>query len=428
MKTQSTPMPDAPIYDVDFTDPDVSADPYPHWERVRALGRVVWSPTTNGWLVTGFSDVRAVLRNSQAFETDANFSTGWGGRVISTTDGPYHHLLKEAFRPAFERDVLIAKWESAVDDVVRRCVSRAAAILRDGGTVELVDTFRDVPTETILSLLRIGDEVDPDIARKFQTWAYAMSETINAIYVPDPERRARILEEGAQARSTVHALAARLLEERQAPGVDEDDILRRLALCGLDGELNANHLLADANQPVMSVDDMRAQVAQLVGASQTNTHNNLSTCLLYLAKDPSLREEIAANRELIPAFIEEVLRHNSVFAVTPRIVGPEGFELAGVKLAPGDRVYAVNAAANRDPSRWENPDIFDIHRPMKAHVAFGFGTHTCLGSSLARMETRLLLNAVLDDFGQFELVENEVPYNQRFMARGPAIAHIRLAN
>lgn len=423
MTIESTPTQDVAIYDIDFTSPEVSADPYLDWECVRALGRVVWNPASNGWLVTGFNDVRAVLRNAAAFETDANFSKGWGGRVISTTDGPYHDLLKEVFRPAFERDVIVERWESAVRDIIRQSVARAAEGLRAGQAVDLVPAFRDIPAQTILTLLEVVD-IEPDIAKKFQAWAFAMSETINAIYVHDPAKRQAILEAGEEARTRVHDLADRLLGERSRPGIDDNDILRRLALCGLDGELSEDHPIVLADQEPMGVDDMRAQVAQLVGASQTNTHNNLSTCLLYLAQNPSIREEIRDDRTLIPAFIEEVLRHNSVFAVTPRIVGPAGFELAGVRLAPGDRVYAVNSAANRDPSRWENPDAFDIHRPMKAHVAFGFGSHTCLGSNLARLETRLLIDAVLDDFAAFQLA-GAVPYNQKFMGRGPAALPVR---
>lgn len=414
MTISSSVQHDAPVYDVDFTASAVQENPYVHWEEVRRLGPVVWNPASNGWLITGFSDVRKVLRDSANFKTDANFSVGWGGKVVATIDGEAHRQLKDIMRPAFERDYILDTWEAAVQSLVHDCAARAADKLREGTEVEVVKHFHLVPTATALLLLRISDDDVPDVIAKFQDWAAAMSESINAIYLADAAERASVLAKGEQARTAVHELAARLFAERVQDGFEpDDDIIRRLALSDVfhgDG--------------VLSEQDARAQVAQLVGASQLNTLNNIVTCIQYLAENKNLRDELRDDRQLIPQFIEEVVRHSSVFAVTPRVVDPGPVEIHGITLQPGDRVYAVNSAANRDPSRWENPEVFDIHRPQLAHVGFGFGPHTCIGVNVARMETRLIIDAILDAFGDFE-ISRTFEYGEKFMQRGPKELYIR---
>ena len=107
--------------------------------------------------------------------------------------------------------------------------------------------------------------------------------------------------------------------------------------------------------------------------------------------------------------IEEVVRLNTPIKTLSRLVD-ECVEVGGAKLPKGSRIMMMFAAANRDPSRFENPDAFDIVRNTRAHVGFGHGTHACLGMHLARLEMNCLFNALADRIERFEPIEEPVPW------------------
>ena len=132
---------------------------------------------------------------------------------------------------------------------------------------------------------------------------------------------------------------------------------------------------------------------------------------------PQVRDELAADRSLIPQALEEMLRYFGIVHAVPRMVCEEGMEVAGVQVPAGSHIMALIGAAGRDPARYEDPDTFDIHREQKPHLAFGFGMHTCLGAILARMETLQATQALLDRMPSYRFAE-PVTYDS-FMLRGP---------
>ena len=173
--------------------------------------------------------------------------------------------------------------------------------------------------------------------------------------------------------------------------------------------------------------------ANLFAAGQETTVRLLSTAVMMLAEDPELQARLRANRDLIPNFIEETLRFESPvrgdfrLAKVPVTVG-------GVDLPAGTMVMLVNAAANRDPRKFPDPDRFDIERPnARSHVAFGRGVHSCPGAPLARAEALISLQRLFDRTSDIRIDEDRhgpagdrrYTYLPTFILRGLADLHIR---
>ena len=133
----------------------------------------------------------------------------------------------------------------------------------------------------------------------------------------------------------------------------------------------------------------------LLEAGAETTYRSTSNLLFGLLSQPETLAEVCADRSLVPQAIEEALRWEPPLTGIFRGATVDT-EVAGIKI-PAGAVVAVNVgAANRDESRWDRPDVFDIHRASVPHIAFGYGPHVCLGMHLARVETSIALNAVLD--------------------------------
>ena len=132
-----------------------------------------------------------------------------------------------------------------------------------------------------------------------------------------------------------------------------------------------------------------------MNAGGDTSYHGLSNILAALFTHPDQLEAIRHERTLIAPAIEEGLRWSAPIGSIMRGC-PQGAEVAGVKIPAGTRVDISLAAANRDYTRWQNPHAFDIRRPAKRHIAFGYGPHVCIGQHLGRMELQVALNTILD--------------------------------
>ncbi|MDP6951912.1 MAG: cytochrome P450, partial [Alphaproteobacteria bacterium] len=119
---------------------------------------------------------------------------------------------------------------------------------------------------------------------------------------------------------------------------------------------------------------------------------------------------------LIPLAVEEFLRYENSVQTVARVAAEE-VEIGGETIAKGDRIYALTAAANRDPDRFDEPERFDITRSQNPHYAFGLGIHLCLGAPLARIEAQVAFAAVLRRFTGFTLETDAVEWSDEFVTR-----------
>jgi cytochrome P450 len=141
----------------------------------------------------------------------------------------------------------------------------------------------------------------------------------------------------------------------------------------------------------------------IVGHETTAGMISLGT-LLLLQHDEQ-REKLRRDPSLMRGAVEELLRYLSIVHLTTCRVAIEDIEIGGERIRAGEGIVALVSSANRDISQFENPDVLDINRDAKTHVAFGFGVHQCLGQTLARAELRITLNSILRKIPTIELAQ-----------------------
>jgi cytochrome P450 len=263
--------------------------------------------------------------------------------------------------------------------------------------VDAVTTFtRAIPTIAIAHLMGIErDQFD-----RFAQWSDDMGGVLEARDDGSPEGAA-MTARAKQATAELNEYLAREIEVRRSRGSGDDLVSK----------------MANSDVP-MDESEVIASNTQLVFAGNETTSKLMGYVLIALAAHPDQREELRRDRSLLPQAIEEIHRWTSVLVYNLRFVKEAGTEVAGVPLPAGATVMALQAAANRDPERWENPAVLDIHRPQQAHLGFGAGLHSCLGLNLARLETEVLLDKLLDDVPDWEV--QDVKWGSHPMVRGAA--------
>jgi cytochrome P450 len=178
-----------------------------------------------------------------------------------------------------------------------------------------------------------------------------------------------------------------IIEDRRAR--PREDLISALAEVELDGDRLSNEAIV-------------AFLRNLVTAGAETTYSSTGSLLFGLLTNPDQLDAVRGDRSLIPQAIEEGIRWEPPLTNVRRALTRD-VTIGDVEMPAGSFVYVSLASANRDESRWEGPDDFDIHRARHAHLAFGYSTHMCLGMHLARAETAAALNALLDHLPNLRL-------------------------
>jgi cytochrome P450 len=397
----SVPVADGPVagvpsLPVDFQDPSFVLDPYPVLEQIRALGPIVWHPGLGYYMITGYRECARVMGRAALFGSDVeHFIALFGGATMECMDNPRHDQVKSIWAKDFQRGSLQERRE-LIESVVTEQVARHVAPLRTGRRVDLLPLTRAVPTVVIGHLLGVpkGD------FEQFVEWSDTMGGVLEARDDHSPDGRAMVARGKAATKELNDYLAEQITQRREQPG---DDLVSKMAVSDVP----------------LAEDEVIASNTQLVFAGNETTSKLMGYVIVALAQHPDQREEIRDDRSLLPAAIEEAHRWTSVLVFNLRFVKEDGTQVCGVPLPAGATVMALQAAANRDPDRWDDPARFDIHRPPQAHLGFGAGLHSCLGLNLARLETEALINQLLDEVPEWTL-DDLVDYGTNFMVRGPS--------
>jgi cytochrome P450 len=162
-----------------------------------------------------------------------------------------------------------------------------------------------------------------------------------------------------------------------------------------------SYFVAQADDGVLDPDELFSTVTLLFFAGFLTTTNLIGNGLRALFDHPAEQARLWAQPELAAAAVEEIVRFDSPVQFVHRTVLEE-LEVDGQRLAPGDVVMTLLAAANRDPARFTDPDRFHIGRPDNLHLAFAWGLHFCLGARLARMEGELVFAGLVERFARVE--------------------------
>jgi cytochrome P450 len=351
-------------------DPEVIADPYPVYRQLRDHVPVYWSPQASTWVLSRYDDVAAALIDPATYSSASGiFPTPPGVDMtqlflpmLIMSDPPRHtqlrHLVSKAFTPRRIAGVE-ARIQILVDDLLDQ-VSGA-------GTWDFVSGFAGpLPAIVIADMLGVPRE-DRD---RFRTWSTTLiqSNPIRGEFGP-----------GLDAAAALYEYFSTFLAERRAH--PRDDLMTALVRAEVDGE----HL---------SEEELLGFCLLLLIAGHETTTNLLSNSAVVLAQHPESRRQLADNPALVPAAVEELLRYDSPVQGLGRTLTRQ-VDLHGQPMKAGDTVLLLFGSANRDDHAFPDADRFDINRRPERQVAFGRGIHFCLGASLARLEARVALQALL---------------------------------
>jgi cytochrome P450 len=280
---------------------------------------------------------------------------------------------------------------------MRAIVGECLGKLRGAGDFDLVhDLAVPLPVRIIAELLGVAPERYPD----FKRWSdQTISATTGSGRGKDP------LENGMLG--AVHELAVYVrsvaAEREKTPG---DDLVSLL-------------VDAQSGEARLTPHEVTLFVLILLVAGNETTTNLIGNAVLALLQHPDQLERLRADRALVPAAIEEVLRWDSPVQVIFRRATREAVLPSGTVPA-GAVVALLLGSANRDEQQWgPTAGELQIDREQKGHLAFGFGNHFCLGASLARLEARVALEALLDELPVLRRREPGIEYVDSFLVRGP---------
>jgi cytochrome P450 len=366
----------------DPTDVATSADPYPVFRRLRDEEPVHRSTVLNGWVLTRYADVRQALsdprlssdrltpfvRHRSAREPGGAIAEL--GRHLGLwavfTDPPRHTHLRGLMNRAFTTRA-VERLRPRVDAIVEELIDRVAA----RGRMDLIRDFAyPLPITVIADFLG----VPPEERERLKLWSDELATFVGSAYAtPDKYERA------AQGLAHMTACFRDLIRARRRRPVE--DLMSALVALE-DGDTGP------------SEDELVATCVLLLFAGHETTTNLLGNGMLALLRHPGELGLLRDDPTLAAAAVEEMLRYDGPSGAMVRIVADE-VEMHGVTLRPGERLFLMINAANRDPRQFPEPDRFDIRREPNRHVAFGQGIHFCAGAPLARLEGQVALPALV---------------------------------
>jgi cytochrome P450 len=348
------------------------------WLREMRDEHPVWRDKHDAWHVFRYADVARVISDPQLFSSDV-------GRVIPAarrfsagnllqTDPPRHHTLRRLVGAAFSPKV-VTGLVPRIAEVTRELLDATG----DAAEFDLVPALAyPLPVIVIAELLGLP-AADRGL---FRTWADQLL-TLDADGPDDPELTRKVDEATAE-------LLEYLYEHCQdRRGHPREDLISKLATVEAEG-----HRLTDEEVVNFSL--------VLLLAGHITTTALLGNAILCLDTRPQVWAELHADRSLVPAALEEVLRYRSPFTQLLRVIMAKT-ELAGQVIPANALVTPWLLSANRDDREFPDPDRFDIHRRANRHLAFGHGIHFCIGQLLARVEGKVALGVLLDRYSEIRL-------------------------
>jgi cytochrome P450 len=367
------------VRDVDFSsDPDVLADPYAAFDRLRDEGDILWSPKLGGhWFVLAASLVREALQHPEVF---SNYPAGipplnefWPRKLIpQELDGDEHTRYRRLLSPFFSPSAI-----RPMAEAVRERARDLIAAVADRDEVEFIAAVGiPLPSSVFLDLFGLPLEQ----ANVFTDW------TQRLLHSGDPQ----VAAEAGQ--NIVNQLLGLIAERQSEP---RDDLISSLTTSAVvDGRPLTTEELLDT-----------AFLLFLAGLDTVTSQ--LGVLFHHLAQHADLQRQLRRTPALIPAALEELLR---LYPIVPPVrTLTRDYCLGGVDMKAGDIVLVASSAASRDPKAYTNPRQMELARGGAWTTAFGMGPHRCLGAHLARQELTIVLELMLSMMPEFTLAPGFTP-------------------
>lgn len=386
-----------------LADPAVIANPYPLLARCRAA-----SPFTalDGALVVfgRYDQCSRVLRDPRASSERERSRLAPAdiardrARSFLSLDPPDHTRLRRLVASAFTPRV-VATLAPRITQITRELLTAASSC----GELELVSQLAyPLPVRIISELLG----VPPEDHSRFAEWSAKLAHSVQPSFgTLDPAERAA----AEQAALEFGEYFTELIAARRASPAD--DLLTKL-------------IRAEDAGDRLTVEELIATCVLLLVAGHETTVGLISNAMLALLRNPGQFAALAANPGQAASAVEETLRYDPPVQLTGRIARG-GLTIDDVEPADGAVLLLLLAATGRDPAVFADPDVFDIRRGAREHLAFAAGPHFCLGAPLARLEATIALHALAVRLAGPVLDESALAYKPNFNLRGPERMVIR---
>lgn len=376
--------------------------PHAAYDELRAKSPVYHHPGSDKqpafWVLTGYEDIRAVSLDDRNFTSTRGFRVPTDnrgamdpeiGRTLSrfmlAMDNPEHAAFRSVVAQAFLPSAL-AKAESRIWASVERLMQSLAG----RSEVEFVTEIGAIiPIQTICALMGVPPEDE-----------WRIFEFTNAVFGTDDPDYAPSLEVANERYLAIFDYGLSLLDQRRRE--PKDDLLTVIA----NGQVNGRPL---------DETEQKSFFSNMIAAGNETTRSSLAGSLWALSLFPHQRAKLIEDPARIPAAVQELLRWFSPVFQMARTARHD-ITLGGQTIREGERVAMLYGAGNHDPSVFENPHQLDIDRPnANRHITFGYGIHHCLGSRLAGMQIRFILEALLRHFPNYRVTADPVFIRSNFV-------------
>jgi cytochrome P450 len=409
VRTEGAAPPGCPHFDFDPLDPAHGRDPWQRLAQARDEQPVFYMASLDMWCVTRYDDVRAALHDPGTFSNSSAIElanpvpdevTVPPGcvfpdlRSIGNIDPPDHTRQRKLIQPAFTPK-RVNRWADEIRAIADGLIDEFIA----EGQVDLVTAYSNpIPIRAIATILGFP----PDAAAKFRHWTDSFFDLLGVPGLPHDravELWTGLVESDEYVRSLIE-------ERRRQPA---DDLVSNLVTS-----------VADDGAPALTDDEITANVHAFVVAGTDTTAILISNAVHLLLAERSRWQEVVDDPGLIDNAIEETLRFRGPLRGNMRVATRE-CELGGVRLPKGAKLYWMPSSANLDAAHYEDPDRFDLHRRAASdHMAFGLGTHFCIGAPLARLEGRIALERLIARLPSLRLLDQTLEYTPNIITPAPS--------
>ena len=398
--------PDAPAF---------LSDPFPLYRRMREEDPVHWSPRLKSWVLTRYDDIKAICLDREVssdrlrpyFATLPGEEAARIGQIVRYLthwmvfrDPPEHTRLRRLTSKVFNLQSMNAM-RPAAEELTQWLFER----IGNRREIDFVADFAGpLPALVIMAMLGVPREELAKVKR--------MSDEM-ALFIGSSRMSQDKYDIAESATKEMAAFFLELIQDRKKN--PQKDLLSQLVQLDDDGDR-------------LSEDELVATCILLLFAGHETTTNHIANGLLSLLSFPSELNALRDQPEIAQRAIEELLRYDGPSGAQVRVVKVEQ-EMRGKLLKPGDRVFIMLNAANRDPEAYEQPDRLHLSRGGPAHLTFGFGMHICLGFPLARMEGQVALPAVVRHWREMALAvpEERIEWLNSMVFRGMKAMPLRVS-
>lgn len=382
-------------------DPEVLANPYPLYERLRREDPVHWDPFLHAWVVTSYADVITVFQKFSANRTPtANQLTAMGLENLTPLakvmvkqmlflDPPDHGRVRGLASKAFT-----ARRVERLREHIHSITASLLDAVQEKGEMDIIaDLAYPLPAIVTAEMLGVPTSDWSLLTR----WSGDFAQVLGN-FQHNPDHAPQVIKSLGEM---VDYFRAAIEENRRQPR---------------DGLINA-YLNAEVDGDRFTEEEVIANtIVTMVGGQETTT-NLIGNGVLTLLRHPDQLARLQTDLSLIPSAVEELLRYESPSQHTARLA-PADLVLGGKNIRKQQAVIAVMGAANRDPARFPDPDRLDLGRQDNRHVAFAWASHFCFGAPLARIEGQTAFELLLTRMPGLTLKPGKITWRENLGLRG----------